>query len=77
VTLAGRHVDLATNERFSVLGIAWAAALINDPTVARRAVLQSRWERFARDLGEDDLFPQSLVEQWIVMALATWARSWA
>jgi tellurite resistance protein len=77
VTLAGRHVDLAANERFSVLGIAWAAALIDDPTVARRAVLQSRWERFARDLGEDDLFPQSLVEQWIVMALATWARSWA
>lgn len=76
VTLAGRHASLAPPERFAVLGIAWAAALIESPTLARRALLQARWERFAADLGDED-DPQSriVVERWILEALAGAARN--
>ena len=77
VTLARRHAGLGASERTSVLGIAWAAALIDDPTVARRALLQSRWEKFAADLGDDDPHAAHLVERWILDALANWAGSWS
>lgn len=75
VTLARRHAALTATERFAALGIAWAAALIDNPTVARKALLQARWERLAADLGEDDPQPRVVVERWVVDALAAAARA--
>jgi len=75
VTLARRHATLTSAERFAVLGIAWAAALCDNPTIARRALLQARWETFAADLGEDDPQSRLVVERWILDALASAARA--
>src|ERR1019366_4616159 len=51
VALAKRHVGLEADDRRAVLGVAWAASLVDDPSVGRRALLRARWERFAEDLG--------------------------
>ena len=75
VALAKRHVGLESDERMSVLGVAWAAALVDDPTVGRRAQLRARWERVAEDLGEDDPTARELVERWMSEALAGVARN--
>ena len=75
VALAKRHVGLESDERTSVLGVAWAAALVDDPTVGRRALLRARWERVAEDLGEDDPAARELVERWMSEALAGVARN--
>ena len=75
VTLARRHVGLEADDRRAVLGVAWAAALAEDPSVGRRAVLCARWERFAEDLGEDDPQPREIVERWLTEALAGVART--
>ena len=77
VTLAGRHDRLNAQERQTVLGIAWAAALLDDPTVGRKALMQARWERFAADLGEDDPRPRETVDRWMTDALVSAARGWA
>jgi tellurite resistance protein len=75
VTLARRHVGLEAEDRRAVLGVAWAAALVEDPTVGRHALLRGRWERFAEDLGEDDPLARELVERWLTEALAGVART--
>jgi hypothetical protein len=75
VTLAKRHAGLDAEARFAVLGIAWAAALVDDPTAARRALLRTRWERFAADVGEDDQSPRELAERWAAEALTSVART--
>jgi tellurite resistance protein len=75
VALAKRHVGLEADDRRSVLGVVWAAALAEDPTLGRRALLRARWERFADDLGEDDAHPRELVEHWLSEALAGVART--
>ncbi len=75
VALAKRHAGLDADERASVLGVAWAAALVDDPTVGRRALLRARWERVAEDLGEDDPASRELVDRWIAEALAGVART--
>ncbi|HXX66902.1 MAG TPA: hypothetical protein VEK07_06960 [Polyangiaceae bacterium] len=76
VTLARRHTALSSAERFAVLGITWAAALIDSPSIARRALLQARWEKVAADLGEEDAQARLVVERWILDALAAAARAW-
>ncbi len=75
VTLAKRHVGLEADDRRAVLGVAWASALAEDPSVGRRAVLCARWERLAEDLGEDDPQPREVVERWLTEALAGVART--
>ncbi|HEY8091111.1 MAG TPA: hypothetical protein VIF09_24780 [Polyangiaceae bacterium] len=75
VALARRHSGLDSEERASVLGIAWAAAAADDPTTGRRALLRARWERVAHDLGEDDPTSRETVEHWIGEALAGVARN--
>jgi tellurite resistance protein len=75
VTLAKRHVGLEADDRRAVLGVAWASALAEDPSVGRRAVLCARWERLAEDLGEDDPQPREVVERWLTDALAGVART--
>jgi hypothetical protein len=73
--LAKRHAGLVPHERLTVLGVAWAAALVDDPSVGRRALLRARWERVAQDLGEDDPSPRLLVERWVDEALVGLART--
>lgn len=75
VTLARRHTGLHAEERAAVLGVAWAAALADDPTAGRRALLRARWEKVAEDLGEDDPTPRERVEEWMDEALAGVART--
>jgi hypothetical protein len=75
VALARRHADLRADERTAVLGIAWAAALADSPSVGRRALLRARWERLSQDLGEDDPAGRELVEHWIDEGLAGIART--
>jgi tellurite resistance protein len=75
VTLARRHVGIEADDRRAVLGVTWAAALAEDPSVGRRAVLCARWERLAEDLGEDDPQPREIVERWLTEALAGVART--
>jgi hypothetical protein len=73
--LAKRHVGLEARDRRNVLGVAWAAALADDPSLGRRALLCSRWERFAQDLGEDDALAREVVETWMTETLAGVART--
>jgi tellurite resistance protein len=72
--LAKRHRGLEPSSRFAVLGIAWAAALADNPAVVRQAVLRSRWEQVAADLGEDDPLARETVERLMLETLATTAR---
>jgi tellurite resistance protein len=73
--LAKRHAGLAPHERLTVLGVAWAAALVEDPGLGRKALLRARWERLAQDLAEDDPSPRLLVERWVDEALVGTART--
>jgi tellurite resistance protein len=75
VVLARRHVGLEAEDRRAVLGLAWAASIVEDPSVGRRALLRARWERFAEDLGEDDPESREIVERWLTEALAGVART--
>ncbi|HLK39217.1 MAG TPA: hypothetical protein VKU41_20790 [Polyangiaceae bacterium] len=75
VTLAKRHPGLDSDGRQTALGVAWAAALTDDPSVARKALLRARWEKFAHDLGEDDPEPRDLVETFMNDALTGVART--
>jgi hypothetical protein len=75
--LAKRHHGLDTEGRRAVLGVAWAAALVDNPTEGRRALLRARWERVATDLGEDDPAPREDLERWAGEALAGVARTLA
>lgn len=77
VVLAKRHAGLDSDERLAVLGVAWAAALADDPSIGRRALLRARWERLAADLDEDDPYAREVVESWADDALAGVARSLA
>jgi uncharacterized membrane protein YebE (DUF533 family) len=75
VTLAKRHTGLDARERLGVLGVVWAAALMENPTLARAAVLRARWEQFAQDIAEDDPKSRELVERWTTDVLTSAARS--
>lgn len=75
VALARRHVGLEADDRRAVLGVAWAASLVEDPSVGRRALLRARWERVAEDLGEDDPVSREVVEHWLTESLAGVART--
>jgi hypothetical protein len=75
IALAKRHAGLHADERMAVLGVCWAAALVDNPSVGRRALLCARWERFSEDLGEDDPAAREMVERWIGEGLAGIART--
>jgi len=62
VSLAGRYRGISTEEKTSALGMAWAAALHENPPISRIALVRTRLERFAKDLGEDPKRAQSSVE---------------
>jgi tellurite resistance protein len=70
VTLAKRYPQLGHEDKSTVLGIAWAAAMYEDPSVARRALLRARHDRVAADLGEDGNKARHGIEDWIAEVLA-------
>lgn len=70
VTLARRYTQLGADERMTVLGIAWAAALYEDPSVARKALLRARHDRVAQDLGEDGAKARHAIDEWVNEVLA-------
>ncbi len=70
VTLAKRFAALTGEDKQTVLGIAWAAALYEDPSVARRALLRARHDRVAQDIADDGNKARHGVEDWIYEVLA-------
>lgn len=70
VVLAKRYGQLSGDDRQAALAIAWAAALYEDPSLARRALLRARHDRVAADLGEDGRVLRSSVEEWFMDVLA-------
>ncbi|HEY8075176.1 MAG TPA: hypothetical protein VIF62_13725 [Labilithrix sp.] len=70
VMLAKRYAALTAEDKQTVLGIAWAAALYEDPSVARRALLRARHDRVAQDLADDGNKARHGVEDWIYEVLA-------
>lgn len=69
-TLAKRHTSLSSEDRQTVLGIAWAAALYEDPSVARRALLRARHDRVAQDLGDEGAKARHAIDEWVSDVLA-------
>ncbi len=74
VALAGRHRALPTAAKLAALSVAYAAALLGNPTVARLALLRSRLDRFAVDLGEDPARARKPVDQVLAMSLGEVAQ---
>lgn len=70
VTLAKRYTSLSAEERAAVLGIAWAAGLYEDPSLARRALLRARHDRVAADVGDDGAKARAAIEEWFADVLA-------
>jgi tellurite resistance protein len=70
VVLAKRYPQLGTDDRQLVLGVSWAAALYEDPSLARRALLRARHDRVAADLNDDGTKSRHAVETWIADVLA-------
>jgi tellurite resistance protein len=70
VALARRYTQLADDDKHMVLGIAWAAAIYEDPSMGRRALLRARHDRVAQDLGEDGTKPRLSVDEWVNDVLA-------
>ncbi len=70
VVLLKRYPQLAADDRQAVLGLTWAAALYEDPSIARRALLRARHDRVAADLGEDGNKTRHAIEDWFAEVLA-------
>jgi hypothetical protein len=75
VVLAKRYAKLSRDERTRVLGITWAAALHDDPSVSRQAVLRARYEHMAADMESDGKEARQLVSQWMSDVLAETAKA--
>ena len=63
-------MSLMPEERIVVLGIAWAAALHDDPSIGRQSLLRRRYERVALDLDESGDRARKLVGDWLEETLA-------
>lgn len=70
VVLARRYPQLGTDDRNTVLGVTWAAAMYEDPSLARRALLRARHDRVAADLGDDGARSRHAIEEWMADVLA-------
>lgn len=75
VTLAKRYLNMPGEDRVMVAAIAWACAIGEDPSLSRTALLKSRWERFAADVGEESARARSLVDDWLAQTLGTVAKA--
>ncbi len=65
VVLGKRHAGISGVDKVVVLGIVWLAALFDDPTQSRKAVLRARFERVCDDLGVDGGKVRGLVEDFV------------
>jgi hypothetical protein len=74
VVLARRYLRLSRDERTRVLGMTWAAALHEDPSLSRQAILRARFEHVADDLESDGHEARTLVSSWMADVLATTAK---
>jgi hypothetical protein len=70
VVLAQRYRGISGAEKTSVLGIAWAAALLEDPNISRQAIVRTRLDRVAQDLAADPQDARRAVDDMIAMAVA-------
>lgn len=70
VVLSQRYKGISSAEKASVLGIAWAAALLEDPAISRQAILRARLDRVAQDLGADPQDARRAVDDMLAMSLA-------
>jgi hypothetical protein len=70
VTLARRYTTLSSEDKQMILGIAWAAAIYEDPSIGRRALLRARHDRVAQDLGDDGMKARHGVDEWVNEVLA-------
>jgi len=74
VVLAKRYVKLSRDERTRVLGMTWAAALHEDPSLSRQTLLRARFEHMAADLESDGREARMLVTGWMSELLALTAK---
>jgi hypothetical protein len=77
VVLAQRYKGISGAEKASAIGIAWAAALLEDPAISRQAVVRARLDRVAQDLGADPQDARKAVDDMILMSLAETAAAMA
>jgi tellurite resistance protein len=70
VVHAQRYKGISGAEKTSVLGIAWAASLLEDPPVSRQAMVRARLDRVALDLGADAQDARRAVDEMLAMSLA-------
>ena len=70
VVLGQRYKGISGAEKLSVIGIAWAAALLEDPCLSRQAMLRARLDRVAQDLGGDPQDARRAVDEMLAMSLA-------
>jgi tellurite resistance protein len=71
VILARRYMDLPAEDRATVLAIAWASALHEDPSLARQTLLRSRYDKIADDLAEDGTRCRVALSEWVGNELAS------
>lgn len=69
VTLAQRYKGISSGEKLSVLGIAWAAGLHEDPSASRLALLRARHLKMSKDMGDDGEKARKLVDEMMVASL--------
>lgn len=70
VTLAKRYTALSNEDKETVLGIAWAASLYEDPSLGRRALLRARHDRVATDIQADGAKARHAIDEWVADVLA-------
>lgn len=66
---------LGDDARKRVLGISWALAMHDDPSLTRRAVLRARHDRVADALGEDGARVRHAVDEWMNAVLTPAAET--
>ena len=69
-TLGRRYTQLPSDEKQLALCVIWAAALWEDPTQSRRALLRARHDKVAQDLGDDGGRARHAIEAWLSDVLA-------
>jgi hypothetical protein len=77
VVLAKRYAKLTHDERVRVLGMTWAAALHEDPSMSRQTLLRARFEHVAEDIEADSREARVLVSGWMSDVLAATAKEMA
>jgi len=70
VVLGQRYKGISNAEKQSVIGIAWAASLLEDPCISRQAIVRARLDRVAQDLATDPQDARRAVDEMIAMSLA-------